>query len=88
MVECYQIVSMTDKRTALDAQEMATFLAKEGQLLLPMPMVELIEQAQCAVDELVGLKRTGGEHSSRDTSAVGELDRSELATGASLRKPI
>jgi hypothetical protein len=51
MTERYQIVSTTDKRAALDSQEMATFLAKQGQLLLPM--VELIEQAQCAIDDLV-----------------------------------
>jgi DNA-binding ferritin-like protein (Dps family) len=32
-------------------KELAKFLSKEGQLLLPM--LELIEQAQAAVDEVV-----------------------------------
>ena len=30
---------------------MAEFLAKEGQLLLPM--IDLIEQAECAIDEVI-----------------------------------
>jgi len=41
----YQIAERTD------SQALAQFLQKEGQLLLPM--VELIEQAQLAVDELI-----------------------------------
>jgi transposase-like protein len=41
----YQIISKTDSR------KLADFLCQEGQLLLPM--VELVTQAQMAVDELI-----------------------------------
>jgi hypothetical protein len=47
MTARYQITSRTDSR------ELAEFLSKEGQLLLPM--VDLIEQAECAIDELVDM---------------------------------
>lgn len=45
MNQAYQI---SDRR---DSRALSEFLAKEGQLLLPM--LELIEQADLAVDELV-----------------------------------
>ncbi len=48
MSERYQIVS-TDAN--LESKDLAAFLAREGQLLLPM--LDLVEQAQCAIDELV-----------------------------------
>jgi putative transposase len=48
MSERYQI---SDQDSPVDSQQLAAFLAKDGQLLLPM--VELVEQAQCAVDEVV-----------------------------------
>lgn len=48
MSERYQIVSADAN---LDSKELATFLAKDGQLLLPM--LDLVEQAQCAIDDLV-----------------------------------
>ena len=48
MSERYQIVS-TDAK--LDSKKLATLLAKDGQLLLPM--LDLVEQAQCAIDDLV-----------------------------------
>src|SRR5262245_55071595 len=41
----YQVIDRTDSR------QLAEFLAKEGQLLLPM--VELVEQAQIAIDEVI-----------------------------------
>lgn len=41
----YQVVSRSDRRA------LAEFLSKEGQLLLPM--LELVEQAELAVDELI-----------------------------------
>jgi transposase-like protein len=44
-MEAYTIINREDKR------ELAGFLAREGQLLLPM--VGLIEQAELAIDELV-----------------------------------
>jgi putative transposase len=43
----YQIISRKDSK------ELAKFLAKEGQFLLPM--LELIEQAQTAVDEVINV---------------------------------
>ncbi len=46
--ERYQIF---DQDSPVDSQQLAAFLAKDGQLLLPM--VELVEQAQCAVDEVI-----------------------------------
>ena len=48
MSERYQIF---DQDSPVDSQQLAAFLAKDGQLLLPM--VELVEQAQCAVDEVI-----------------------------------
>lgn len=48
MAERYQIVSADAN---LNSKELARFLVKEGQLLLPM--LELIEQAECAIDELI-----------------------------------
>ena len=48
MSERYQI---HDTDSPLASEELAQFLAKDGQLLLPM--LDLIEQAQCAIDEVV-----------------------------------
>ena len=44
----YQIFK---SESPLDSQQVSAFLSKEGQLLLPM--VDLVEQAQCAVDEVI-----------------------------------
>ena len=46
-----QRYQMIDKEGKASSQELAAFLAREGQLLLPM--VQLIEQAECAVDEVI-----------------------------------
>ncbi len=35
----------------LDSSAVASFVAKDGQLLLPM--LDLIENAQCAIDDLI-----------------------------------
>jgi transposase-like protein len=51
MTERYQIVSTNANDRQPDVKELAQFLAKDGQLLLPI--VDLIEQAQCAIDGLV-----------------------------------
>ncbi len=51
MTERYQIVSTNANGGLPDSQELAQFLAKDGQMLLPM--LDLVEQAQCAIDELV-----------------------------------
>ena len=48
MSERYQIF---ESESPIDSQQAAAFLSNEGQLLLPM--VELVEQAQCAVDDVV-----------------------------------
>lgn len=45
MEKRYQVV---EREARVASEELTKFLAKEGQLLLPM--VELIEQAECAVD--------------------------------------
>ena len=51
MSETYHVVSRTDSRGALDSQQLAAVLAQDGQLLLPM--LDLIENAQAAVDDLI-----------------------------------
>jgi transposase-like protein len=50
MAQRYQIVSTADS-APLDSRPLAQFLAKDGQLLLPL--VELVEQAQTAIDDVV-----------------------------------
>jgi putative transposase len=47
----YHVVSRQDIPAALDSAALAGFLAKDGQLLLPM--LDLIENAECAVDDLI-----------------------------------
>ncbi len=51
MAQPYQFVSTADRTTPLDSQPLAEFLTKDGQLLLPL--VDLVEQAQTAIDEVV-----------------------------------
>ena len=51
MTERYHVVSTQDSPSTLDSSALADFLAKDGQLLLPM--LDLIENAQCAVDDLI-----------------------------------
>ncbi len=48
MRQSYKIVS---EKSSIGHRQMAAFLAQEGQLLLPM--VDLIEQAECAIDEVI-----------------------------------
>lgn len=48
MRQSYKIVSV---KSSVGHRQVAEFLAKEGQLLLPM--VDLIEQAECAIDEVI-----------------------------------
>ena len=48
MRQSYKIVS---GKSSVGHRQMAEFLVKEGQLLLPM--VDLIEQAECAIDEVI-----------------------------------
>ena len=51
MSKRYQVVSKHDTPSALDSKALAEFLAKDGQLLLPL--LDLIEHAQVAVDDLI-----------------------------------
>lgn len=51
MSEAYRIVSTTDTDRLSDSKDVAALLAKDGQLILPL--VDLVEQAQCAIDDLV-----------------------------------
>jgi hypothetical protein len=47
----YQVVSLPDRPAALDPNRLAQVLAQDGQLLLPM--LDLIENAQVAIDDLI-----------------------------------
>src|SRR5712691_6706882 len=51
MSERYQIVSAGHKEDPLDVKKLGQVLSRDGQLLLPM--LELIQSARCAVDELI-----------------------------------
>src|SRR5204862_6586060 len=51
MSERYQIVSAGHKEVPLDGKKLSHVLSQNGQLLLPM--LELIQSACCAVDELI-----------------------------------
>jgi len=47
----YQIIDRNAIEDLADSKELARFLAKDGQMLLPM--LDLVEQAQGAIDDLV-----------------------------------
>jgi transposase-like protein len=51
MTRSYQILSLADSSSTLDSQQLAQVLAQDGQLLLPM--LDLIETAQAAIDDLI-----------------------------------
>ena len=51
MPERYHVVSGQDRSSPLDSSALAKFLAKDGQPLLPM--LDLIEHAQGAIDDLI-----------------------------------
>ena len=51
MNEAYQVVSPTDTGRLSASREVAGLFSKDGQLILPL--VDLVEQAQCAIDDLV-----------------------------------
>ncbi len=51
MTRRYQIVDRPDRISPLDPAKLATLLAEEGQLLLPL--LDLIEHAEAAVDDLI-----------------------------------
>ncbi len=53
MTERYHVVSTQDSPSTLDSSALADFLAKDGQLLLPM--LDLIGNAQCAIDDLIDI---------------------------------
>jgi putative transposase len=51
MSEPYHVVSRADRRGTLDPRQLAAVLARDGQLLLPL--LDLIEHAEAAVDDLI-----------------------------------
>ena len=51
MPKRYHVVSKGDTPANLDSTAVASFLAKDGQFLLPM--LDLIESAQYAIDDLI-----------------------------------
>lgn len=51
MTQRYHVVPLPDSPSALDHQRLAQVLAQDGQLLLPM--LDLIENAQVAIDDLI-----------------------------------
>ncbi len=51
MPQRYHVVSKHDIPASLDSAALAGFLARDGQFLLPM--LDLIENAECAVDEMM-----------------------------------
>lgn len=51
MNAAYQVVSPADTGRLPGSQEIAGLLSRDGQLILPL--VDLVEQAQCAIDDLV-----------------------------------
>lgn len=51
MTQRYHVVSTQDSPSTIDSSALADILAKDGQLLLPM--LDLLENAQCAVDDLI-----------------------------------
>lgn len=51
MTQRYHVVPLPDSPSAFDHQRLAQVLAQDGQLLLPM--LDLIENAQVAIDDLI-----------------------------------
>jgi putative transposase len=51
MAQRYHVIPLPDSSSALDQQRLAQVLAQDGQLLLPM--LDLIENAQVAIDDLI-----------------------------------
>jgi transposase-like protein len=51
MPEPYQVVSRAETGPRVDCGRLAQVLAKDGRLLLPM--LDLIEHAECAIDDLI-----------------------------------
>ena len=51
MNEACQVVSSNDTNGLPDSKQISGVLAKEGQLILSL--VDLVEQVQCAIDDLV-----------------------------------
>jgi hypothetical protein len=54
----YQVVSRDDTGARVDSEQLAQLLAKDGQLLLPM--LDLIEHAECAIDDLIDVMGRDG----------------------------
>ncbi len=61
MPKRYQVVPTQDTTSALDSRDLARFLAKDGQLSL-LPMLDLIENADCAVGDLISVVARFSRH--------------------------
>src|SRR5262249_37695120 len=62
MSESYQIVPPPGSSAPLDSQRIADLLAKDGQLILPL--LDLLENAQCALDDLIAVMGARGRPTS------------------------
>ena len=51
MPKNYQVVHTNDKKPLPKSLDIAKFLAKDGQVLLPM--LDLLTNAECALDDLI-----------------------------------
>lgn len=51
MPKIYHVIKHDDKKSTLQSQPLAEALAKDGQLI--MPLLDLVNTAQCAVDDLI-----------------------------------
>jgi putative transposase len=51
MPQRYHVVSTQDTRSALNSRDVAQFLSKGGQFLLPI--LDLLADAECAIDDLI-----------------------------------
>jgi hypothetical protein len=54
MSESYQIVPPPGRSAPLDPKRIADLLAKDGRLILPL--LDLLEDAQCALDDLIDVR--------------------------------
>ena len=86
MSERYQIVSTNSNDRLPDAKELARFLAKDGQMLLPM--LDLIEQSQSAIDDLIDVMGRATIEAVLQMSPHSLQARSSKASGPTATSPI
>ena len=51
MTRSYQIIPPPGSSPTLDPKQLADLLARDGQLILPL--LDLLENAQCAIDDFI-----------------------------------